>query len=118
MLMYVVPYIIFLIITIIIAGTYGVKDAYIIKMAFVSFGINTLFYLAVYAVTSIAVMLTGNLPVTVLGTGTLLCYENGVKILLLSMFSNYFEKLDSPFSDEKFLKTWFSPLGFIFKFSK
>ena len=115
MLMYVVPYIIFLIITIIIAGTYGVKDAYIIKMAFVSFGINTLFYLAVYAVTSIAVMLTGNLPVTVLGTGTLLCYENGVKILLLSMFSNYF-KTYSPFSDEKFLKTWFSPLGLFLSF--
>lgn len=113
-LMYVVPYIIFLIITIIIAGTYGVKDAYIIKMAFVSFGINTLFYLAVYAVTSIAVMLTGNLPVTVLGAGTLLFYENGVKFLLLGMFSNYF-KTYSPFSDDVFYKTWFSPIGIFVK---
>ncbi len=115
MLMYIVPYIIFLVITIIIAGTYGVNDTYIIKMAFVSFGINTLFYIAVYAVTSIAVMLTGNLPVTVLGTATLLCYENGVKLLLLGMSSNYF-KTYSQYSDEKFLKTWFSPLGIFVKF--
>ncbi len=114
-LMYVVPYFIFLVITIIIAGTYGVNDAYIIKMAFISFGVNTLFYLAVYAVTTIAVMLTGNLPVSVLGTATLLGYENGVKVLLLSMFSNYF-KTYSQYSDEKFLKTWFSPLGIFVSF--
>ncbi len=114
-LMYVVPYFIFLVITIIIAGTYGVSDAYTIKMAFVSFGVNTLFYLAVYAVTVIAVMLTGNLPVSVLGAATLLCYENGVKMLLLSMFSNYF-KTYTQYSDGEFFKTWFSPVGIFFLF--
>ena len=113
-LMFVVPYIICLVISLLIAGTYGINDTYIIKMAFAAFGLNLLYYLAVYAVTAIAVMLTGNLPVTVLGACTLLGYENGIRLLISGMFSTYFFTYSS-YSDEILYTTWLSPVGVMLK---
>ena len=77
----------------IIAGTYGVTNPYIIKMAFVNFGINVVYYLAIYFITVIAVMMTGNLPVTGLAAGVFLGYENGVKFLLLGFFEFLVSKI-------------------------
>ena len=114
-LMFVIPYFIFFVISLVIWGTYGIENTYIIKMAVAVFGMNVLLYLAVYGLTSIAVMLTGNLPVTVLGTGVLLGYENGLRFLLMYMFNNYFVTYSS-YTDEVFTKTWISPVGIIVNF--
>ncbi len=114
-LMFVIPYFIFFVISLVIWGTYGIENTYIIKMAVGIFGMNVLLYLAVYGMTSIAVMLTGNLPVTVLGAAVLLGYENSIRLLLMYMFGNYFVTYSS-YTDEVFTKTWISPIGIIVNF--
>lgn len=110
MLMFIIPYAVFFVISLIIAGTYGVSSTYIIKTALTAFCMNIVYYISIYAITVIAVMLTGNLVVTVLGAGTLICYENGVKFLLNGLFSSYFRTY-SALSDDIFYTTWVSPLG-------
>ncbi len=114
-IMFVVPYLIFLLISVVIAGTYGFTNTYIIKLAFITFGMNTIYYIAVYAVTTIAVMLTGTLPVTVLGACTLLAYENAVKFIVMIMCGSYFSTYNS-LTNKIFLNTWLSPIGIFAKY--
>lgn len=70
---------------------------------------NIIFYLSIYHVTLLAVMLTGNLIVTLLGTGVLLFYDLAVYTLITSymgrFFSSYYYR-----SSEKLEKFLISPI--------
>mgnify|MGYP005758948803 FL=1 len=115
-LIFIIPYIICFLLCLVVAGTYGINDAYIIKMAIISSAVNVVYYMAVYSIAVIAVMLTGNLPVSVLGTGTLLLYEVAFKWLLWGGFDYYFNTYNEN-SAEIFKTIWTSPLGKIVGFS-
>ncbi|MCI1931098.1 MAG: DUF6449 domain-containing protein [Clostridia bacterium] len=112
LLMYYIPLVVCLVICLIIGKSFGVNDSSALKIAVMSFGVNCIYYFSVYNVVLIALMLTGNFVVTVLGAGTLLFYENGIRLLLLGYFEKFFNTY-SHYSSDKFLKTWISPIGII-----
>lgn len=110
LLMYYIPLALCTSLCFAVAGTYGVIEATYFKTAVISAFVTGVYYFAVYNVVIMALMLTGNLVVTVLGGATLLAYENSVKQLILIYFSSFFRTFDS-LSEKAFTTTWVSPFG-------
>lgn len=113
-LVFIIPYLINLALCFLVGKAMGANIWLGVEEAAAAVIGNTIFYLAMYHVTLLSVMLTGNLIVTLLGTGVLLYYDMAVCSLLLSymgrFFSSYYYK-----SSEKIERFLISP---VFRFMK
>ncbi len=70
-----------------LAAVFRVFDVSVLKAAFVCLGIDVTIFLAVFSVTALAVMLTGNLLVSVIAAVVLLVYEPVFKLGVNSSLS-------------------------------
>lgn len=73
-LSFLVPYMICDVLSVIIAGTYGVVDGRMIQIGLMAILLNQCFFMAVYAVVIAVVMLTGNRMTVIAGSIALLFY--------------------------------------------
>ncbi|MFA9375831.1 MAG: DUF6449 domain-containing protein [Lachnotalea sp.] len=99
-IIYVVPYLINLVIYIIIGAANGLLSGNAVSSAILTVGINLIGYLLVYSITIIAVMMTGNLIVGLLGTAVLMIYGPAVLTIKVSIcelfFKTYYQYGDVP----------------------
>lgn len=106
---FLIPYAVNLGLCFLVGGTMGADIVLGLEEAGAAVIGNLIFYLAVYNTAILAVMLTGNLIVTLLGTGVLLFYDMALCSLLLSymgrFFSSYYYK-----SSEKMERFLISPI--------
>ncbi|MCM1136245.1 MAG: DUF6449 domain-containing protein [Clostridium sp.] len=92
-ILYVIPYLLGLIISLLIAAGNGAVDGRVLLSAAAAFGVNLLFYLCIYHMAILALMLTGNMVITGLGFLVFCLYEYVVRETLNSykaMFFRYF----------------------------
>lgn len=87
---YVIPYLINLMFYFIIGVANGLLTGYALKGAFEALFINLAGYLLVYSITIIAVMLTGNLIVGVMGTAVFLLYGPAIIVLKNAICETFF----------------------------
>lgn len=108
-LVFLIPYLINLGLCFLVGKTMGANVLLGVGEAGAALIGNCIFYLSIYHVTILAVMLTGNLIVTLLGTGVLLYYDMAVCSLITSymdrFFSSHYYK-----SNEKIEKLLMSPI--------
>ncbi len=89
-LIYLVPYVINLIFSLLILSMNHYLNAEIFLAAINGVGINLLFFSLIYTLTIIAVMLTGNLIISICGTGVFLLYMPTVRELKNALFLSFF----------------------------
>ncbi len=96
---YFIPYVISLCLSLIVLKANDYINQEIVLAALAGIGINLLFFCLIYTVTIIAVMLTGNLIISICGTGVFLVYVPAVRelkdALCLSFFSSYFTRRET-----------------------
>lgn len=90
-LIYAVPYIINTLLALVVAGICGGMNADNFKLVLVSTVINFIIYMGTYGLTIVAVMLTGNLVITLFATGVLLFYEVIFRFVIYEAQSEFFE---------------------------
>lgn len=90
-LIYAIPYVINLLFYFIIGIANGLITGNAIMGAFEAFFINLIGYLLVYSITIIAVMLTGNLIVGLMGTAVFLLYGPAIIILKNAIYETFFQ---------------------------
>lgn len=91
--LYLLPYLLGTVISLLIAAGAGAVDKSVIKTAFVTFGTDICFYLCIYHMAILAVMLTGNVVITGFGFLVFCLYEFGVRTTLVGyrqLFFMYF----------------------------
>lgn len=113
-LIYAVPYIFNIILTLLIIQINGYMTLDLLQIALISMGINLLFYVLIYTLAIIAVMLTGNLVIGIFGTGVFLSYGPLLMLVKEVYFSEFFKHYSDMFSDWNII-TFLSPLGSYFK---
>lgn len=89
-LLYILPYLAGLCISIIIAAGNGAVNGAVIRSAFTAFGVHLLFYLGVYHMVLLAVMLTGNIVITGCGVLVFSLYEIVVRLVLQDYKETFF----------------------------
>lgn len=112
-LLYVIPYLLGLLISILIAAGNGGVDREVLYAAVTAFGIHICFYLCVYHMAILAVMLTGNIVITGFAMLVFWLYEFGVRYVLYSykyLFFRYF----SPYGND--VSPVLSPFGMMDNF--
>ncbi len=110
LLIYLVPYIINVLLCFVILQMNGLMSLERLFIAFTAVGINLLYYCLIYTLAIIAVMLTGNIVVSCLGTAVFLVYGPvlmGIKVMYCTEF---FKTYAGDRSDSVILK-FLSPLG-------
>lgn len=110
LLIYLVPYIINVLLCFVILQMNGLMSLDRLLVAFTAVGINLLYYCLIYTLAIIAVMLTGNIVVSCLGTAVFLVYGPvlmGIKVMYCTEF---FKTYAGDRSDSVILK-FLSPLG-------
>ena len=108
-LVFLVPYLVNVGLSFLVAQTMGANTFLALGEAAAAMIGNCILYLAVYHIAILAVMLTGNLIVTVMGTGVMLFYD-ALMLLLIdtyksTFFSSYYYK-----SEEKMHPFFVSPV--------
>lgn len=88
---YVIPYLVSLAIGFVIVGTNGAFGSNVWIEAWKAFGVNLLNYCITYTVVIIAVLLTGQLIVSILASGVFLAYGPVVAVLIGSLKGTYFD---------------------------
>ncbi|WP_455717185.1 DUF6449 domain-containing protein [Anaerosporobacter sp.] len=88
---YVIPYLVSLAIGFVIAGANGALQSDVWIEAWKAFGINLLCYWITYTVVIIAVLLTGQLIVSILACAVFFAYAPMVSILMTALGSMYFD---------------------------
>lgn len=82
-------------------------------------GIELIIFVLAYSVTVIAIGLTGNIIISILGTGVLFVYSTGIELLIYLMSARFFDTYTVYNSRGRFAlngKIWcFSPLSMIIK---
>lgn len=91
LLIYIVPYLINLLLCFIILGVNHYMNMEVFLVAITAFGINILYYILMYTIAIIAVMLTGNIIVSFLGTGVFYFYGPFVIGVIYEYFSQFFK---------------------------
>lgn len=113
-LIYVIPLFVNILLCFLIMALHHVMSPAVLEAAFRTFGIHLLYYCLIYTITILAVMMTGNFIVSILGTGVFLFYGPMlIEIWILycsNFFKTYYTKNDG-FSDFVLL----SPLLTFFK---
>jgi ABC-2 type transport system permease protein len=89
-LIYFVPYVMNLLFSLLILSINHYLNAEIILAAINGVGINLLFFCLIYTLTIIAVMMTGNLIISICGTGVFLLYMPTVRELKNALFLSFF----------------------------
>lgn len=89
-LIYVIPYLVNLMIYFIIGAANGLLTGNSIMGAFEALLVNLVGYLMVYSITIIAVMLTGNLIVGLMGTAVFLLYGPAIIVLKNAIYEIFF----------------------------
>ena len=89
-LIYFIPYVLNLLFSLIILSINHYLDADILLAAISGVGINLLFFCLTYTLTIIAVMLTGNLIISICGTAVFLLYVPSVKDLIKALYQSFF----------------------------
>ncbi len=92
-ILYVLPYFLGLLISLLIAAGNGAVDGRVLFTAFAALGVNIIYYLSVYHMAILALMLTGNLVITGFGFFVFCFYEYMVRYMLQgyrSLFFKYF----------------------------
>lgn len=92
----------------------GVAAGDIVQMMFASFAVNMIGFLLVYALMVIAVLLTGNLFISILGAGVLYGYMPAVSLLIESLKSLFFVTQGRG-TDVYWLARYGSPIGYFTK---
>lgn len=110
LLIYLVPYIISLILCFIILGVNQYLQLEVFLAALTAFGVNILYYCLIYTIAIIAVMLTGNLVVSVLGTAVFYLYGSLIVAIKEMYHSQFFiSYFSTENSDNRIINM--SPLG-------
>lgn len=89
-LVYLIPGLLGTLLTWLIAAGYGALEAQVIRESALAFGMLLGLYLGVYHLTLLAVMLTGNVIITLLGTAVFLLYELVVRVLFSCLMQMFF----------------------------
>lgn len=89
-LLYLIPCLLGLLIASLIAAVNGVMTASVLREAALGYVLFFALYLGVYHVAILAVMLTGNVIITCLGTGVFLLYEWAVRMTIQAYESTFF----------------------------
>lgn len=106
-----VPYLVCLALGLLAAGlTSWSIAAGLIPYAFLSYLLNMLFYMAVYSMSILGVMLTGNKVLAFLGIGFLSFYELFFRLLVSVYSSTFFHSFSNNDVDSFFSKTFTSPI--------
>lgn len=116
-----VPFVLNVAVCIGIAASRKAVTAEMIPAVLSFIGIQTIIFVLVYSVTVIATGLTGNLIVSILGTGVLFVYSTGLELLTFWMSEHFFDTYVYNYKYEgNFVcgsSIWFfSPLSMITKF--
>lgn len=112
-LLYVIPYLSGLLISILIAAGNGGVDGEVLYAAATAFGINICFYLCVYHMAILAVMLTGNIVITGFALLVFGLYEFGVRFVLYGYKELFFRYFSSYGNDKSPI---LSPFVMLFDF--
>ncbi|NLL72256.1 MAG: hypothetical protein GX237_01850 [Clostridiales bacterium] len=117
LLIYIVPYLINLLLCFIILAVNHYFTMELFLLAITTFVHNLLYYILIYTITIIAVMLTGNVVVSFLGTGVFCFYGSFVVAVLEEYFCQFFATyyVSSKIDD---LMTALSPIGNYFNTAK
>jgi len=96
---FIVPYIAFMVLTLIIGQACGTLDALGVAAAFITLLINILGFIGVYSFTVLAVMLTGNALVSILATMVFLFYGPAIVALFRILQSRFFVTYSGYYAD-------------------
>lgn len=110
-LIYFVPYVINLALSLIILRVNNFLTMEIFTTAIIGMGINLLYYLLIYTVTIIAVMLTGNLVISFLGTAVFLSYGPILMSIKQMYFNVFFATYYSDSGIDRKILEFLSPIG-------
>ena len=110
-LLYALPYLASILVSLCIGAGNGVYVGKIIKTIIFSYLSYLIYYLAIYNIAIVVVMLTGNILVAFCGVVVFLFYEGGVRVILEGMSSMYFHTYSS-YTDEAWYRMTFSPVLF------
>lgn len=114
-LLYIIPYCISMLLNFLVLAVNGFMGADAAIAGFQALGVNLLYFLVIYTLTVLAVMLTGNGIVSILGAGVFFVYGPVVMFIKDAYSHEFFKTYHSITSDENFL-TFLSPLGkYIYK---
>lgn len=92
-LIYLIPNAVSMGLAVLVAAVNGGMDVNNFKMAIATLGMNFVLYMGTYGLTVLAVMLTGNLLITLFGVGVFLFYEAAIRLghmLFQSQFFDYY----------------------------
>ena len=92
----------------------GIAAGDLFKMMFASFAVNMIGFLLIYVVMVIAVLLTGNLFISILGAGVLYGYLPAVSLLIEGLKSLFFVTRGRE-GDVYWLAKYGSPIGYFTK---
>ncbi len=107
-LLYAVPYLFSMLISLGIGAGNGVYVGQVIKTLIFSYLSYLIYYLAIYNIAVIAVMMTGNTLVSLCAAGVFLFYEGAVRVIMTGMSSIYFRTYSS-YNDAGWYNGFFSP---------
>ncbi|MFV0342384.1 MAG: DUF6449 domain-containing protein [Anaerocolumna sp.] len=109
-LIYLVPYIMNLLVTLLIIQINGYMNFDMFKIAMVSLFTNLVFYVLIYTLTIIAVMLTGNNIISIFGIGVFLGYGPMLMLIKETYFTEFLKHYSGTLSSKDVL-TFLSPIG-------
>lgn len=111
-LMFLIPAVIHTIICLLLGVANGAFSGHGVVNAIGFLGVQILSFLLLYSITIIAVCLTGNMIVSILGTCVLASYSTIITYLNYFMFDEFFHTFSNSYTGEMLA---FSPLGMIYK---
>ncbi len=98
-LIYFIPYLVNLLLAVLVAGVSGGMNGAILQQTAIAVLLNIVLYLGVFALATVAVMLTGNLIITIFAAMTFLGYELVIKLLSEALKTKCFSYFCSYSSD-------------------
>lgn len=110
--MFFIPMVVHTVICLLLAVTNGAFSGHGLLNAIGFIGVQILCFLLLYSVSIIAICLTGNMIVSILGTCVLACYSTIITYLSFFMYDEFFHTFESSYTGEMLA---FSPIGMIFK---
>lgn len=110
LLIYIIPYLINVVLCFLILRINGYMEMELFTAALSAVGINLLFYCLIYTLTVIAVMLTGNIIISCLGTAVFLSYGPAFMLIKEIYFQEFFKTYAGTRPDSA-LYNFLSPIG-------
>ncbi len=112
-IVYLVPYLIGILCSCLIAGVNGLMSGDMLAMALQAYGMHFCFYLGVYHLAILAVMLTGNVIITCFAAAVFFLYEMVVRMVLEGYMDLYYKFYSSYASDTAPV---LSPFAMLFRY--